>query len=246
VSAQVVRSGTSTWPGGSLEYSIWVWSTTKATDVTATVQRSSQSILAPSFLVCPAARGDTCSIGSIPPNQAFELQISDRIAKSAAVGQQLTVTVDVNAASMSPAEASIALVVSQHGSQSPAPIITVPSGSGGTSVPGLPGTTITPGGIDGLFPTITPSSTPSAPGARPAKRKASKIITTASSLPLDPRLIGGQVVGLAVLAAAITMVVARLSLRTPQPATPATPSAPAEPAESAEPSDPAEPAEKRE
>jgi len=35
-------------------------------------------------------------------------------------------------------------------------------------------------------------------------------------LPLDPRLIGGQLAGLAVLAAAITMVVARLSLRTPQ------------------------------
>jgi hypothetical protein len=37
-------------------------------------------------------------------------------------------------------------------------------------------------------------------------------------LPLDPRLIGGQLAGLAVLAAAITMAVARLSLRTPQAA----------------------------
>jgi hypothetical protein len=37
-------------------------------------------------------------------------------------------------------------------------------------------------------------------------------------VPLDPRLIGGQLAGLAVLAAAITMVVARLSLRTPQSA----------------------------
>jgi hypothetical protein len=44
----------------------------------------------------------------------------------------------------------------------------------------------------------------------------SRATSTASSLPLDPRLIGGQLAGLAVLAAAVTMVMARLSLRTPQ------------------------------
>jgi hypothetical protein len=239
VSAQVIRSGTSTLAGGSLEYSVWVWSNTKATRVSATVERSSQSILAPAFSLCPAARGNTCSIGSIPPNQAFELVITDRIAKSAIPGQQLTVTVAVQAASMSPAEVSITMVVGERGSSSPEPIVTVPSEP--TTVPGLPGTTVTPGSIGSLFPEITPSSTPSPArgGGTQPKRKSAKFVATASSLPLDPRLIGGQVIGLAVLAAAITMVVARLSLRTPQPSTAGASTTaaapPAEPAEKPEP-----------
>ena len=128
------------------------------------------------------------------------------------------------------------MVVAQPGSQSPEPVVTVPADP--TSYPGLPDTTVTPGGISSLFPEVTPSASPSAKAPR-SKRKTSRVITTASSLPLDPRLIGGQVVGLAVLAAAITMVVARLSLRTPQPATPgvqaSAASEPAEPAEKPEP-----------
>jgi len=36
-------------------------------------------------------------------------------------------------------------------------------------------------------------------------------------VPLDARLIGGQLAGLAVLAAAVTIAIARLSLRTPKP-----------------------------
>jgi hypothetical protein len=44
------------------------------------------------------------------------------------------------------------------------------------------------------------------------------MIDLSAGLPLDVRLIGGQVIGLAVLAAAITIAVARLSLRKqPQP-----------------------------
>jgi hypothetical protein len=36
-------------------------------------------------------------------------------------------------------------------------------------------------------------------------------------VPLDARLIGGQLAGLAVLAGAVTIAIARLSLRTPKP-----------------------------
>ncbi|HTP17447.1 MAG TPA: hypothetical protein VMK13_16635 [Streptosporangiaceae bacterium] len=49
--------------------------------------------------------------------------------------------------------------------------------------------------------------------ARPGLR-AVRAAATAATLPLDPRLIGGQLAGLAVLAGAITMAIARLSLRT--------------------------------
>jgi hypothetical protein len=79
----------------------------------------------------------------------------------------------------------------------------------------IPGATITPDGLNGLFPTVTPQPSPSGKSTHQARRLAG-ITQTSSALPLDPRLIGGQLAGLAVLAAAITMVVARLSLRTPQ------------------------------
>jgi hypothetical protein len=38
-----------------------------------------------------------------------------------------------------------------------------------------------------------------------------------TSFPLDTRLVGGQIIGLAVLAAAVTIAVARFSLRKPRP-----------------------------
>jgi hypothetical protein len=39
----------------------------------------------------------------------------------------------------------------------------------------------------------------------------------AATVPVDARLIGGQLAGLAVLAGAVTIAIARLSLRTPKP-----------------------------
>jgi hypothetical protein len=92
-----------------------------------------------------------------------------------------------------------------------------------------PGTTVTPGSISSLFPVVTPSSgAPSTSSKSPSgqrKRGGTKVETVASSSPIDTKLIGGQLAGLAVLAAAITMVVARLSLRTPQTAAAAGPTA---------------------
>jgi len=52
-----------------------------------------------------------------------------------------------------------------------------------------------------------------------------------ASFPLDTRLIGGQLVGLAVLAAAVTIAVARLSLRRPSPQHSKDPPASKDPAE---------------
>jgi len=40
--------------------------------------------------------------------------------------------------------------------------------------------------------------------------------TAADTVPLDPRLLGGQLAGLAVLAGAVTIAIARVSLRKPK------------------------------
>jgi hypothetical protein len=183
-------------------------------------------MLTPKFSLCPSAHGTNCSVGSLPQNQAIELQITDQIGKKASAGEQIGITVTVQGLEQDPsnvplssASASIDTVLDQP-SSSP-----TPTSPPTTTVPGLPGTTITPGSISSLFPTVTPSATPRPSGDRGGKHKVTKVTSTASSLPLDPRLIGGQVAGLAVLAAAITMAVARLSLRTPQPAAPAPPTA---------------------
>lgn len=144
--------------------------------------------------------------------------VTDHIRKKATAGEQIGLTVIVqgtaqspSGGTLSPAEAAVSTVLSQPSSTPTSP----GTGSIPPTVPGLPGATVTPpGDITSLFPVVTPSPTPQ--GARARKRRFTKAISTASSLPLDSRLIGGQLAGLAVLAAAITMVVARLSLRTPQ------------------------------
>jgi len=43
------------------------------------------------------------------------------------------------------------------------------------------------------------------------------VVDAAATVPLDSRLIGGQLAGLAVLAGAVMIAIARLSLRAPKP-----------------------------
>jgi hypothetical protein len=169
--------------------------------------------------------------------------VTSKIGKNAVAGEQLGVTVNVQGeadtgGALSPAEAQVAAVLDPSSSSPTPPVgteppITIPPPA--DPGPGLPGTTVTPGSISSLFPVVTPSSNPPSSG-QPTGQKShgkgrggTKIETVASSSPIDPKLIGGQVAGLAVLAAAITMVVARLSLRSPQPAAPTGPTVAAAP-----------------
>jgi hypothetical protein len=227
VTSQLIRSESRTVPGGTAAYSVWIWSTVPSRRVTATVYTAGKAMHAPTFGLCPSRRGSTCSIGSLPAYQAFELLVSDYIGKKASVGEQITMTVAVQGEAqgksggpLSPAEAGVsALVGPASSSTSPGSGTSLPP----TSIPGLPGTTVTPGDLNSLFPTVTPASAPPNGHNRASSKHKVARLTTASSLPLDPRLIGGQLAGLAVLATAITMVVARLSLRTPQAAGPSGP-----------------------
>lgn len=202
-----------------MTYSLWVWSTVRATKVAVTAASSAGSMKAPRFSLCPSAHRNRCTIATLPANQAFELRVTDQVLKTATPGSPMTLTVSVQAGSLSPAEATVTTVVTRHHhspSGSLPPIPPLPS----TSLQPFPSSTITPPNLGGLFPTVTPTASPQVGQKQKGNDRATRVQQASSALPLDPRLIGGQLAGLAVLAAAITMVVARLSLRTPQPAGP--------------------------
>ncbi len=214
MTAQLVQHSSSTAAGGTVTYSIWVWSTVAAKQVTASAAASAHAMRAPHFTLCPAAHGTSCSIGSLPANQAFELMVTDHIRAAANAGAPITLAITVSGAALSPAEAAVTTVVGSTSQTPPStPLPTVPTLPPVNLAP-IPDATITPAGLSGLFPTVTPKASPSGKASR--ARKLAGVTQTSSALPFDPRLIGGQLAGLAVLAAAITMVVARLSLRTPQ------------------------------
>ena len=188
----------------------------------------------PRFTLCPVAHRTTCKIGTLPANQALELVVTDKVRTTARPGAPISFTVTADAASLSPASASIATSVSKSG-HSPVSGGTIPSLPPVTFAP-IPGATISPSGLSGLFPTVTPSAQASSSDGKHTHRLAG-VTQTSSALPLDPRLIGGQLAGLAVLAAAITMVVARLSLRTPQASSPGPAALPESPDTGSEPAD---------
>jgi hypothetical protein len=221
VTGQFVPRNSDTKRGGTITYALWVWSTVRASKVTVQAASSAGTMRLPKFTLCPSAHGTRCKIATLPANQAFELKLTDQVRRTAKVGAPMTLTVSVQAASLSPAEATVTTVVTRHhhspsgGSFPPLPPLP-PT----TTLSPFPGSTITPPSLGGLFPTVTPSASAQNARKQADSDQATRIQQASSALPLDPRLIGGQLAGLAVLAAAITMVVARLSLRTPQPATP--------------------------
>jgi hypothetical protein len=192
-----------------MTYAIWVWSTSRSQHVTATASSRGHLIWRPRFTLCPAAHLAECAIGSLPARQAIELLVRVHIGATAPTGEQMTLTLTVTALGMSPAQATITTLIGMPSSAS-APVLPP------ITFPGLPSTTVTPGSLSTLFPVVTPSASPTANGRH--NRRATTVRAASSALPLDPRLIGGQLAGLAVLAAAITMAIARLSLRTPSPA----------------------------
>ena len=67
----------------------------------------------------------------------------------------------------------------------------------------------------GLFPTVGPATPGASAGSLPNARGV-QVTEVSDSFPLGTRLLGGQVLSLAVLAAALVIVIARLSLREPR------------------------------
>ena len=97
---------------------------------------------------------------------------------------------------------------------------TVPLGvTSGAVVPQLPGPTTSAGSPGGLFPTVSPqpSASPSPYSAVLPNARNVRVTDAAATFPFSTRLIGGELVGLAVLAAALAIAIVRFSLRRPRP-----------------------------
>jgi hypothetical protein len=177
---------------------------------------------APQFTICPVADGKTCKLGNMPAGQVDELQAGVAVNSKAARGEQidLRATVTGQRAKSFNSSATDVVVVSpppNTTTPTPTPQPTLPP----TTLPPTTGTGTSPVNPSNLFPTVSPSPSPGStslglPLIKP-KRSDVGVTDAADTVPLDPRLIGGQLAGLAVLAGGIAIAIARLSLRTPKP-----------------------------
>lgn len=223
-------------PGGTETYAIWVWpSGGTANGITVTVSAKVSSALTPRYSVCRVASGVTCSVGNLANGQADELLAAVTVPTTAKASQHVTLAATAKAtgaksAALTSASALISATVgSTPTTTSPTPPgLTLPAGVGAT----LPGGILIPVGVaasgalpvlptpasdpGGLFPTVGPGGTPSASTGTLPNARGVRVTDVSASFPLSTRLLGGQVLGLAVLAAALVIAVARLSLREPR------------------------------
>jgi len=214
-------------PGGTASYEIWVWSTvTEAQGVSVTaVIGSVAHVDAPRFTVCPKPSGDVCTLGALPTGQSEVLVAASFVRKAASSGEQITLTATARASKARAfrSAATVGVIAAATPSSSASPDPSLPSSTlGSGSLPPLPNGALTSpnGDPSGLFPTVSPAGSNSPSGAARQTSKnlhRSNARDVSATLPLDTRLIGGQLAGLAVLAAAIAVAIVRLSLRRPRP-----------------------------
>jgi hypothetical protein len=212
-------------PGRTASYEISVWSTvTEAKGVSVTVAIGSVAhVDVPRFTVCPKSSGNVCTVGALPTGQREELIAAASVRNAATSGEQITLTATAQASKAKSFHSSATVdVVAPPPPAPPAPSLpssNLPPGS----LPPLPGGPLTSPNNDpsGLFPTVSPagSSAPSSKAGDPAKKVLNRSTArdASATLPLNTRLIGGQLAGLVVLATAIAIAIVRLSLRGPRP-----------------------------
>jgi hypothetical protein len=224
VSVQSLTSSSQVRPGHSAGYAIWVWSRNGASkDVTVGVRIASvRNVDGPHFSVCPSASDAVCSIGTLPNGQADELQATSWVRGSAVSGEQVDLTATASGSNAGSYAASGTVVVT---AVTPSPTSTSPDPTSTDTLPAVPvpsvgtGTGTGTGDPGQLFPTISPSPSSSGLGFPSARKQDARARAAAAEaiVPLNSRLIGGQLAGLAVLAGAIAIAIARLSLRKPRP-----------------------------
>jgi hypothetical protein len=217
-------SGNSVRPGQTAGYAIWVWSTiTGARGVTVTAAIGSVAhVHAPRFTVCPTLGSDVCPVGTLPTGQSEELVVGSLVTRSASSGERITLTATARASGAHPFQSAATINVVAAGTPGPTPqplpTSTIPPGS----VPPLPNGWLTSpnGDPSGLFPTVAPSASGSPSSMAGGTSKAlnrSSARDVSATVPLNTRLLGGQIAGLVVLAIAVAIAIARLSLRGPRP-----------------------------
>ena len=233
-------------PGGKASYAIWVWSAGgAASGVSVTISgKAASKDVTPAFTVCPTASGRTCKVGGIAKGVSDELQATAGVPSHAAAGADITLTAtakssDATAPPAAAAAIKITAKPSKH-SASPSPTpstnsansglgATLPAGilptvplttDQGPALGELPGPTTSAGSPGGLFPTVSPqpSASPNPYSAELPNARNVRVTDAAATFPFSTRLIGGELVGLAVLAAALAIAIVRFSLRKPRPA----------------------------
>jgi fibronectin type 3 domain-containing protein len=200
--------------GDTASFVVLVWSTGAASSnvsVGASVVAATY-LDTPSWAICPSASGTTCTIASLPLNQVYELLVSVPVSSSAPDGANVQFTAQALASGALSFSGSGTEVVTSGGISA---TTTTPSSAVPPliSLPAIPGTGVSAVNPSELFPTVSPSSggTLGLPGARsPSPLRAADV---SSTVPIDARLIGAQIVGLAVLAGAVTIAILRLSVR---------------------------------
>jgi hypothetical protein len=207
--------------GGQARYAIWVTLVGKVSGSAKIKIAAKPGKLSPSFTVCSTPGGATCSTG-LTAGTAVQLRAAVAVPGNAA-GTHITLTATgTSAQSSTSASASGSVTVTATSTPSADPV------GVGVSLPGelpggLPPGELTSAGLPQLpdaatdpslaFPQVSPTPTPD-PTPAPIPLHVSDV---SASFPLSTRLVGGQILGLAVLATAVTIAVARLSLRRQRP-----------------------------
>ncbi len=219
VGVQAFARKTGVLPGGHARFAIWVWFA-GGRQGTATVHLTARpGKLSPVFTVCPAPGTATCTAG-LATSQPVELMARVAVPRRQAAGTRIILTATATSPlALAAASASGSVIVAAKASPSPSATSTAPAGVGVTlpsvtlpsalpanSLPALPHPLPNPALA---FPEISPAPSPSpSAAARPIQ-----VTDVSAQFPLNSRLIGGQIAGLALLAVAATIAVARLSLR---------------------------------
>jgi hypothetical protein len=167
-------------------------------------------VKAPTYTICPKVSGSVCKVGSLPVGQADELQATVKVGHKAALGEQVELIAHATGTHDRGYRATATVVVLAPVTPSTGTPSTIPP----VTLPAIPGTS--PGNPSGLFPTVAPSTGTPDP-THSSSPKHTRLTTASNDTPLDSRFIGGQLAGLAVLAGAITIAIARLSLRPAKP-----------------------------
>ena len=230
-------------PGDSATYAIWVWpSGGAASGISVTISgKVASGSVTPTFTVCPSASGRTCTVGGISKGSSDELQAKVKVPSGTAAGKQATLSATAkssDATAPAPASGAVTITAKPAASSSPTPTpspsdTTIPSGVGATLpagiLPTVPGSTDAQGTLPelpnpesspgGLFPTVSPgaSASPSPYSATLPNARDVQVADAAATFPFSTRLMGSEIVGLAVLAAAIAIAIVRFSLRRPKP-----------------------------